>query len=73
MDETRTGRLDAVEAWAVGARERVDGIKAEMRDGRGGRGIDKQVRALKVELEAQLRELEELSGGSLPKKPDTPA
>lgn len=61
MDETRSARLDAIEAWMAEARVKIDGLNAEMDAGRRGWRLGKRVDALQSEAEAQLRELDDIS------------
>ncbi len=60
-DEVGAGRINAVEAWAVRATAAIDGMRTELRvDGRSRRLGERAV-ALRAELDAQLRALEEIS------------
>jgi hypothetical protein len=61
MDETRSERLDAIEAWMAEARVKIDGLNAEMDAGRRGRRLRKKTNRLQSEAEAQLRELDDIS------------
>lgn len=65
MDEARSAKLDAVEAWVAEARAQLDGMKAEMDAGVESPGLNERMHALGSDLKAQMRTLEELSGGRL--------
>lgn len=65
MDEATSERLDTIEAWVAEARAKVDGLKAEMDAGGESPDLGERMRTLKSELEAEMRALDELSGGRL--------
>jgi hypothetical protein len=71
MDETRSARLDAIEAWVTGARARVADMTTEFGvEGAASRKhLRKRVHALQREAKAQLRALDAIAQERPRKKP----